>query len=383
MIELEHIAVVLLLLFLVYFVVFSTIYRVDRSIEAARWWALITAIGSINVIFDIITVVAPSTVTLSILGTSYLVMSMFMLRAHKLLVREVPLKLFLIFSNSAFLFFFVLGLLMASQKQVYEMLVNIIMLTFYLIAMIIVTLRRIQELMAIRKIGRVLIVGAYVYFTVFIFLGLGNQLSFLFNGERLIAFELIYLGLVVAIIMLATVWLLEIIANAYERLSREVERDSLTQVYNRRYLFRKGEEIASTGDFCGIAMLDIDDFKKINDRYGHPTGDMVLRTFADIIGRSLPENTIFARSGGEEFAILSYGDINDDCGLMLESIRAEIDGHEFGSEEGQVLHVTASFGYAVNEMEDIKFEELISRADKAMYQAKTSGKNKVVRYMQG
>ncbi len=124
-----------------------------------------------------------------------------------------------------------------------------------------------------------------------------------------------------------------------------------------------------------IVVVDIDHFKRINDRFGHNTGDKVLKQFADILRTSAKEHDFIGRWGGEEF-ILVWPDTDSGGGQQkAEAIRREVAGSTF-PEVGQV---TASFGMAQAQPGDTP-ENLINRADQALYQAKEGGRNRVVHY---
>lgn len=157
------------------------------------------------------------------------------------------------------------------------------------------------------------------------------------------------------------------------------EVDRLTQLYNRFKLDMsiriEIERIKTSNSTCALIMLDIDNFKMVNDTYGHIVGDDVLKEFAQIIRNMIGKINIAGRWGGEEFMII-LPESNADVGLTLaETLRKRISNHKFSG----VGHLTASFG--VSEFErDITEIEFVSRADHALYEAKNSGKNCVCRY---
>ncbi|TSC70060.1 MAG: hypothetical protein CEO12_557 [Parcubacteria group bacterium Gr01-1014_46] len=122
--------------------------------------------------------------------------------------------------------------------------------------------------------------------------------------------------------------------------------------------------------------FDIDNFKKINDTYGHSYGDEVLREISKVINRSVREGDTVARWGGEEIVACLLGANEQDARDKAQSIRKVIEKLTFTND---VLNITVSVGVATN-WKGTTFLELIERADKALYQAKESGRNKVVVY---
>jgi diguanylate cyclase (GGDEF)-like protein len=114
--------------------------------------------------------------------------------------------------------------------------------------------------------------------------------------------------------------------------------------------------------------LDVDYFKRVNDTYGHEVGDTVLKELSSLILNCLPANTYFGRWGGEEFLIITFSD-----GYRLaETVRMMIANHQFS----KVDQITCSFGVAVS-TKDCLPNDLIKRADEALYLAKENGRNQV------
>jgi two-component system cell cycle response regulator len=122
--------------------------------------------------------------------------------------------------------------------------------------------------------------------------------------------------------------------------------------------------------------FDIDNFKKINDTYGHPTGDEILREVSLLINRSVREGDTVARFGGEEIVACLLGANEQDAKDKAQSIIKTVERLTFTND---VLKVTISAGVATN-WKDATYSELIERADKALYSAKETGKNKVVAF---
>ena len=158
----------------------------------------------------------------------------------------------------------------------------------------------------------------------------------------------------------------------------EAHIDALTLLYNRRYAKIVFEEIYSDADqhdeWC-VAMLDIDDFKQINDRYGHDFGDVVLYKLAETIKASLRKTDYVFRWGGEEFLILLKNlDIKDSY-VILERMRIKIMENEI-ADKNQSTHLTVTIG--LSKYDGGSIEESIKASDKNLYRGKSSGKNAVV-----
>ncbi|MFC1850819.1 diguanylate cyclase [candidate division CSSED10-310 bacterium] len=155
--------------------------------------------------------------------------------------------------------------------------------------------------------------------------------------------------------------------------------DLLTELPNRRMFFdRARAEIAYSHRLnvsLSLFMIDIDFFKKVNDTYGHDAGDMVLKGVADILKESVRDEDMICRYGGEEFIILPRCDATQDIEDFGQRIRQSVAEHFFTFNEEQI-QVTISIGLAHSKPED-SIEELINKADKALYLAKDRGRNRL------
>ncbi len=173
-------------------------------------------------------------------------------------------------------------------------------------------------------------------------------------------------------------------ANSYSKILQYATIDALTNLNNRRqFELRLGQEIATTKrqntPLCAM-MIDIDFFKKVNDTYGHASGDAVLRGVASIIKSTLRESDIPCRYGGEEFAVLLPYTHIQEAKIVGERLRAKVEASPIPANiedsDIQTINVTISMGLAeFNNQES--GEELFERADKALYEAKESGRNRV------
>jgi len=159
-----------------------------------------------------------------------------------------------------------------------------------------------------------------------------------------------------------------------------IVRDPLTGALNRRGLEDAFHPISSAAmrtsrNFC-VALADLDYFKKINDTYGHPTGDAILIYFASQLQAILRPADIIARYGGEEFAIILPESSAEQARVALERVRHHIKMHPY-RHKGKVIEVTVSIGIKEFERGDT-MGQMFSIADQALYQAKASGRDRIV-----
>jgi diguanylate cyclase len=160
-------------------------------------------------------------------------------------------------------------------------------------------------------------------------------------------------------------------------------RDSLTLLGNRRSFDRHlAKEIAAAraqGTEMCLVMGDLDHFKKINDNYGHPFGDRVLKYFADLLSKHIRCTDIAARLGGEEFAMILPQTSLENATRLTDQIRARLEGQQWkNAKSGQLFSkITASFGI-VRLAEHDDTETLVKRADTMLYEAKRSGRNCII-----
>ncbi|MFM8900148.1 MAG: diguanylate cyclase [Burkholderiales bacterium] len=168
------------------------------------------------------------------------------------------------------------------------------------------------------------------------------------------------------------------------RLAQEVSTDQLTQVANRRGLIQAFDaeclrmERAAAGGAAppplAVGLLDIDNFKKLNDELGHSAGDVALKSLAGVVSKTLRPNDMVARYGGEEFVVLLPDTVVDEGQQILTRLQRSLSGGLFMHEEKKVF-VTFSAGvtrYRPGE----RIEDALERADQALYEAKRTGKNR-------
>lgn len=173
-------------------------------------------------------------------------------------------------------------------------------------------------------------------------------------------------------------------ANSYSKILQYATVDALTNLNNRRqFELRLGQEIATTkrqsSPLCAM-MIDIDFFKKVNDTYGHASGDAVLKGVAGIIKSALRESDIPSRYGGEEFAVLLPYTHIEEARIVGERLRKAVESTPIAinNEDTNIKSIGVTISMGLAEFNNTETgEELFERADKALYEAKTSGRNRV------
>lgn len=169
-----------------------------------------------------------------------------------------------------------------------------------------------------------------------------------------------------------------------EKLKEQSIRDQLTGFYNRRYIEEAIDPILNNakrkGETIGILILDIDHFKEVNDTYGHDAGDLVLKSVAQAIKESIRESDIPIRFGGEEFLVLLTNIKPGESENIAEKIRKNVENKVISLPNKTTLKKTISIGVSEIPTDTDKFWQAVKFADVALYKAKESGRNKVVRY---
>ncbi|WP_028840667.1 MULTISPECIES: GGDEF domain-containing protein [Thermodesulfobacterium] len=164
-------------------------------------------------------------------------------------------------------------------------------------------------------------------------------------------------------------------------LEQETVTDPLTGAYNKRFFYEilenSFEDFKRYGKKFSIIFIDIDNFKKINDNYGHMTGDLVLKTLVMIIKKTLRKNDLVFRFGGEEFVVLLPETDTENAIAIAERVREEIAKEQIEIKQNQTLSITVSCGVAAINKDMVNPKDLIEIADNALYKAKKEGKNRV------
>ena len=172
-------------------------------------------------------------------------------------------------------------------------------------------------------------------------------------------------------------------SSRVRNLENAAEQDVLTGVFNKRYLERRiGDEIHRAEQEhtpLSLFILDIDHFKNYNDTNGHVEGDQVLKTVGEILRRSIREGDVAARYGGEEFVVIYPGAPKEVALRLADKLRWAVEAYPFRHGEKQPLgRVTLSGGVA-NFPDDARSAvELMRSADQALYEAKSSGRNRII-----
>ncbi len=153
--------------------------------------------------------------------------------------------------------------------------------------------------------------------------------------------------------------------------------DPLTGFYNQRYLMRHLHGLLGSAQSSSVAvmMIDVDHFKSINDRWGHPVGDRALRSIADTLRTRIRVFDSIARYGGEEFAVVMPGTDAQEAMIAAERLRVAIEEMLFSPVTGTTLRITVSIGVCCGASEKMTAEHLLRNADEALYRAKNGGRN--------
>jgi two-component system cell cycle response regulator len=171
--------------------------------------------------------------------------------------------------------------------------------------------------------------------------------------------------------------------HALARQARELNElsitDALTGLGNRRYITATINELVATRGpdaAAAVIMVDVDHFKAVNDQYGHPVGDVVLRIVAQRLRAAVDPRLLLARWGGEEFLLVGVGLDSDEVFAQADHARSVLGANPFATGIDQTIAVTVSAGCAVGTLGG--FNAAVEAADGALYEAKRSGRNRVV-----
>lgn len=172
--------------------------------------------------------------------------------------------------------------------------------------------------------------------------------------------------------------------NYKRALEHSIVTDELTQVYNRKYLDKQMKQCLQDyhykHELFSVAITDLDFFKKVNDTYGHLIGDDVLQGFAMLVMNEKREEDIFCRYGGEEFVMLMPNTTAEEAHKEIERLRVLLGQKVFFSEQKKPFNVTYSGGIAQVNDDNAHPKKLLELADRALYEAKKSGRNRTVIY---
>ncbi len=170
-------------------------------------------------------------------------------------------------------------------------------------------------------------------------------------------------------------------------LETAIDRDELTQIYNRRYYGKLISKLLQDDRISSLdcVMIDVDSFKAYNDHYGHPKGDLILKEVASLLVSCLPEGAFAARFGGDEFSCIFVDKTEEELVDFIQRVRSELSAKKiqhFKNRNGTLL--TLSFGvYRETDLCHADEYQILSRADQALYQAKENGRNTYAVFEQG
>jgi diguanylate cyclase (GGDEF)-like protein len=169
-------------------------------------------------------------------------------------------------------------------------------------------------------------------------------------------------------------------------LERNAQTDPLTGLYNRKFLEKYIDNVLYTGALkkvpCGIMMVDIDFFKLINDNYGHDIGDIAIKTIANTITDVVGEDDIVVRFGGEEFIVVITNSTEEKLNNVAEEIRVAFSQQKIQA-GAETFSKTVSIGTSLFPNKDQSFWKYVKQSDIALYEAKQTGRNRVIRYAEG
>ncbi len=208
-----------------------------------------------------------------------------------------------------------------------------------------------------------------------------TSISILINlGWNTAYVEIVLTFWVVGLLVGTLASLLAIDLEQMTRRSKEykhsAERDHLTGLFNRRMWEERTTSLVSERRAYNVLALDIDHFKHVNDTYGHPNGDLVLKRFAELLKVETRAHDVVARIGGEEFVILIYDLSPEKVVKVAERIRERIAAEAFVLSDGTSIRVSTSIGIAHGSA--LPVESMSSLADTALYEAKDQGRNRTV-----
>jgi len=202
------------------------------------------------------------------------------------------------------------------------------------------------------------------------------------NNDISLLFKKIFIGLVLITIVFFSClfFVIKKLEASYRSVRKLSNIDPLTNVRNRRSFFELSEQAITvaqrTREPLSLLMIDLDGFKKINDSHGHLVGDEILLHFIQAVEKNIRKSDIFSRFGGDEFNLLLHDTKHDGALELAEKIRSFIKHHPYVNGKKSIAF-TVSIGVAQYDGES-SMSELIHKADNALYDAKETGRNRVV-----
>ena len=191
------------------------------------------------------------------------------------------------------------------------------------------------------------------------------------NIIKPLTYIFIYIIVAISLFILLLIWQ----TTLYIKTKKKSITDDLTGLFNRTYLSEISKNINLEN--YSVAMIDLDKFKNINDRYGHKTGDYVLKQSAFLFKQSIRDNDILVRFGGEEFLLLIYNRDNKKASIdVCERIRQKIEEYNFTNDD-HIINITVSCGINIAPSVQYDIEYAIKLADDNLYESKNTGRNKI------
>jgi len=193
-----------------------------------------------------------------------------------------------------------------------------------------------------------------------------------------------FIVLFVSVLLLIAVTIVIVLYRNNKKMAALTTKDHLSGLFNRRYIFEHLDKMLTTispqkGELA-VLLIDIDDFKKINDKYGHPVGDKVIKVISELALSVLRTEDTIGRIGGEEFLCIAPRADSEQAKNIADRMVAAVEQYEFKILEAESFKVTISVGVAQFGQEAQYTSTLYANADKALYKAKEQGKNKVVHF---
>jgi len=172
------------------------------------------------------------------------------------------------------------------------------------------------------------------------------------------------------------------VVSLYDNMKIMAVTDGLTGLFNHREFYqslrRELDRARRYRHTLSLLIIDVDDFKRFNDRFGHPAGDFALRKIAELLRKCARTTDIIARYGGEEFAVILPESTPGGALMVAERIKSEVAEHNFIPSANDPVNLTVSIGIFSSERGEVTEDQMVSLADEASYIAKKSGKNQVV-----
>lgn len=195
-----------------------------------------------------------------------------------------------------------------------------------------------------------------------------------------IIYQSVIFFIMIEVVIVMTIFSKEIESNE-AKLTKQATTDALTGIANRYQFFEQGNHLLKDANQntrpLSLLLLDLDFFKKINDKYGHNIGDICLVEISALIQSQCREHDLFARIGGEEFAIILPDTTLIEAQNFAENIRVKVAEHLIATSEASHINCTASIGVVEKSPNKNTLKNLLVQADIALYQAKNNGRNRI------